>query len=52
MAGSLLLDTNVVIALLAGDPAVRDSLSQAELTFLSSIALGRKCAAESKSSSF
>ena len=40
MAGSLLLDTNVVIALLAGDPAVRDSLSQAELTFLSSIALG------------
>jgi tRNA(fMet)-specific endonuclease VapC len=40
MAGSLLLDTNVVIALLAGDPAVRRSLSQAELTFLSSIALG------------
>ena len=40
MPGSLLLDTNAVIALLAGDPAVHDVLSKAELTFLSSIVLG------------
>lgn len=40
MAGSLLLDTNVVVALLAGDPETRDFLSQAEMTFLPSIVLG------------
>jgi tRNA(fMet)-specific endonuclease VapC len=40
MAGSLLLDTNVVVALLAGDPDTRDFLSQAEITFLPSIVLG------------
>lgn len=40
MAGSLLLDTNVVVALLAGNPEVRDSVSQADLTFLPSIVLG------------
>jgi tRNA(fMet)-specific endonuclease VapC len=40
MAGSLLLDTNVVVALLAGDPATRDFLSRAEMTFLPSIVLG------------
>jgi tRNA(fMet)-specific endonuclease VapC len=40
MAGNLLLDTNVVVALLAGDPEIRASLSQAHLTFLPSIVLG------------
>ena len=40
MAGSLLPDTNVVVALLAGDPETRDFLSQAEMTFLPSIVLG------------
>ena len=40
MPGSLLLDTNAVIALLAGDLAAQNSLSKAELTFLSSIVLG------------
>jgi predicted nucleic acid-binding protein len=30
MAGSLLLDTNVVVALLTGDPETRNLLSHAE----------------------
>ncbi len=40
MAGSLLLDTNVVVALLSGDPKVPDSLAQSELTFLPCVVLG------------
>jgi len=40
MPGSLLLDTNIVIALLAGDAGVRHRLAEADLTFLSSTVLG------------
>jgi tRNA(fMet)-specific endonuclease VapC len=37
MPGSFLLDTNIAVALLAGEDAVRASLNQGGLTFLSSI---------------
>lgn len=40
MAGSFLLDTNIAVALLAGEDAVRASLNQSGLIFLSSIVLG------------
>ena len=40
MPGSFLLDTNIAVALLAGDDAVRASLNQSGLIFLSSIVLG------------
>jgi len=40
MPGSFLLDTNIAVALLAGEDAVRASLNQNGLIFLSSIVLG------------
>ena len=40
MPGSFLLDTNIAVALLAGEDAVRVSLDQGGLIFLSSIVLG------------
>jgi tRNA(fMet)-specific endonuclease VapC len=40
MSGRFLLDTNIVIALLEGEAAVQDQLSQADEVFVSSIALG------------
>jgi tRNA(fMet)-specific endonuclease VapC len=40
MPGSFLLDTNIAVALLAGEDAVRASLNQSGLIFLSSIVLG------------
>lgn len=40
MPGRVLLDTNIVIALLAGDDAVQKGLSAAEEVFLSTIVLG------------
>lgn len=40
MNGRYLLDTNVVIALLEGDAAVKDELARADEVFLSTIALG------------
>ena len=40
MAGRFLLDTNIVVALLAGEPAVRDQLQQADEIFVPSIGLG------------
>jgi tRNA(fMet)-specific endonuclease VapC len=40
MPGSFLLDTNIAVALLAGEDAVRASLNQSGLMFLSSIVLG------------
>ena len=39
MNGRLLLDTNIVIALFAGGPAVQEHLEQAEEVFLPSIVL-------------
>jgi tRNA(fMet)-specific endonuclease VapC len=40
MSGRYLLDTNIVIALFAAEPAVKDRLSVAEEVFIPSIALG------------
>lgn len=40
MNGRYLLDTNVIIALFAGEEAVRENLASAEEIFLSSIAIG------------
>ena len=40
MNGSLLLDTNAVIALFAGEAAVQSLLSRADETFIPSIVLG------------
>jgi len=40
MSGRFLLDTNIVIALFAGEPAVQEHLGQAEEVFLPSIVLG------------
>jgi len=40
MPGSFLLDTNIAVALLAGEDTVRASLNQSGLTFLSSIVVG------------
>jgi tRNA(fMet)-specific endonuclease VapC len=40
MNGRLLLDTNIVIVLFAGEPAVQEHLEQAEEVFLPSIVLG------------
>ena len=40
MNGKYLLDTNIVIALFAGDTAVKDNLARAEEVFVPSIALG------------
>ncbi len=40
MPGSFLLDTNIVIALFAGEPSVHDRLAEAELTFLPAMVLG------------
>jgi tRNA(fMet)-specific endonuclease VapC len=40
MPGSFLLDTNIAVALLAGEETVRASLNQPGLIFLSSIVVG------------
>ncbi len=40
MNGKYLLDTNIIIALFAGDTAVKDNLARAEEVFVPSIALG------------
>jgi tRNA(fMet)-specific endonuclease VapC len=40
MSGKYLLDTNIIIALFADDPAVRESLERADEVFVPSIALG------------
>ena len=40
MNGSFLLDTNIVIALFADDPAVRDHLAEEVEVFVPSIVLG------------
>jgi tRNA(fMet)-specific endonuclease VapC len=40
MAGRLLLDTGIIIALFAEDPAVKQGLAEAEAVFVPSIAVG------------
>jgi tRNA(fMet)-specific endonuclease VapC len=40
MPGSFLLDTNIAVALLAGEDTIRASLNQSGLIFLSSVVLG------------
>ena len=40
MSGRYLLDTNIIIALFAGDAAVKDCLNQADEIFVPSIAIG------------
>ena len=40
MSGRFLLDTNIVIALFAGDPGIQDQLGQAKEVFVPSIVLG------------
>lgn len=40
MNGKYLLDTNIVIALFADDPAVKDNLARAAEVFVSSIVIG------------
>ena len=43
MSGRVLLDTNIVIALLADEAVVKDNLAKADEVFIASIALGELC---------
>ena len=43
MTGSYLLDTNIIIALLADELQAKGNLAQAEQVFLPSIAIGELC---------
>ncbi len=49
MAGRFLLDTNIIIALFAGEAPVREHLATAAEVFLSSIAVGELCFGARKS---
>ncbi len=49
MAGSYLLDTNVIIALFADAPAIREHLAHADEVFVPSIAIGELCFGAQKS---
>jgi len=49
MSGRYLLDTNIVIALLADEAAVKDSLAKADEVFVSSIVIGELCFGARKS---
>ena len=49
MGGSYLLDTNVIIALFAGDAAVQDHLAVADEVYVPSIAIGVLCFGARKS---
>jgi len=50
MSGKFLLDTNVVIALFAGDSVVVDFLHNAEEVFVPSVVIGELCYGARKSS--
>ena len=50
MSGRYLLDTNIIIALFAGDAAVKESLSMADEVFVPSITIGELCYGARKSS--
>lgn len=49
MSGRYLLDTNIVIALFAGDTAVRENLLKAAETFVASVVIGELCYGARKS---
>lgn len=49
MSGRYLLDTNVIIALFADDPGVKEGLTSADETFVPSIAIGELCYGARKS---
>ena len=49
MTGRFLLDTNIVIALFAGEVAVREQLGQAAEVFVPSIVIGELCFGAQKS---
>ena len=49
MSGRYLLDTNIVIALFAGDAAVKNHLAVAAEVFVSSIVIGELCYGAQKS---
>jgi tRNA(fMet)-specific endonuclease VapC len=48
MSGKYLLDT-IIIALFAGDEAVKENLSRAEETFVASVVIGELCYGARKS---
>nr|WP_216634873.1 type II toxin-antitoxin system VapC family toxin [Gloeomargarita lithophora] len=49
MSGRFLLDTNIVIALFAGEAIVKDHLAQANEVFIPSIVIGELCYGAKKS---
>jgi len=49
MSGRCLLDTNIIIALFAGDTAVKDHLGKVDEVFVPSIAIGEMCFGAHKS---
>jgi tRNA(fMet)-specific endonuclease VapC len=49
MSGRFLLDTNIVIALFAGEVIVKDNLTQASEVFIPSIVIGELCYGARKS---
>lgn len=49
MNGRYLLDTNIIIALFAGEIAVKNNLGQAEQVFIPAIAVGELCYGARKS---
>ncbi len=50
MSGNYLLDTNIIIALFAGEEEVRSSFAQADAVLISSIVVGELCYGARKSS--
>lgn len=49
MSGRYLLDTNIIIALFADEPIVKNNLAQANEVFIPSIAIGELCYGARKS---
>lgn len=49
MSGRYLLDTNIIIALFAGDAALKEDLAEADEVFVPSIAIGELCYGAQKS---
>lgn len=43
MSGRYLLDTNIIVALFAGETTVKDNLAKADEVFVPSIAIGELC---------
>lgn len=49
MSGRFLLDTNIIIALFAGEATIKDNLSNADEVFIPAIAIGELCFGAQKS---